>query len=107
LDSPDITFQPPDKVAGVVEQISNQLLHQTTVSLGPRFQWDTRDSVFYPKQGFFTEAASDFFSTGLASKWSYQYYKVSFNKYTTLSEHQIHAFRGHCQLGREPERLGR
>jgi len=94
LDSSDITFQPPDEVANVIEQIQNQLLHQTTVSLGPRFQWDTRDSVFYPKRGLFMEVASDFFSTGLGSKWSYQYYKASFNKYTTLSAHQVLAFRG-------------
>src|SRR5262249_13223304 len=65
LNSSDIAFQPPDKVAGVVDQLGNQFLHQTTVSLGPRFQWDTRDSVFYPKQGFLFEIASDFFSTGL------------------------------------------
>ena len=93
LDSSDITFQPPEQVSNVIDQIRNQLLHQTTVSLGPRFQWDTRDSVFYPKRGFLTEAASDFFSTGLGSKWSYQYYKASFNKYNSLSEHQILAFR--------------
>jgi outer membrane protein assembly factor BamA len=78
----------------VIEQVRNQLLHQTTVSLGPRFQWDTRDSVFYPKHGFLMEVASDFFSTGLGSKWSYQYYRASFNKYSTLSEHQVLAFRG-------------
>jgi hypothetical protein len=94
LGSSDITSEPPDKVSGIVEQINNQLLHQRTVSLGPRFQWDTRDSVFYPKEGFLAEVASDFFSTGLGSKWSYQYYKVSFNKYTTLTDHQILAFRG-------------
>lgn len=94
LDSSDITSEPPDNVASVVEQIRDQLLHQTTVSLGPRFQWDTRDSVFYPRHGFLAEAASDLFSTGLGSKWSYQYYKVAFNKYNTLSEHQVLAFRG-------------
>ena len=94
LESSDITFQPSDKVSNVVDQIRNQLLHQTTVSLGPRFQWDTRDSVFYPKRGYLTDIASDFFSTGLGSKWTYQYYRASFNKYSTLSEHQVLAFRG-------------
>ena len=93
-DSSDITAQPPERIANVLDQISSQLLHQTTVSLGPRFQWDVRDSVYYPKHGFLAEVASDFFSTGLGSKWSYQYYKVSFNKYTALSEHQVLAFRG-------------
>ena len=93
LHSPDITSEPPDKVTNVIEQIQNQLLHQTTVSIGPRFQWDTRDSTFYPKHGFLAEVASDFFATRLGSKWSYQYYKASFNKYNALSEHQVLAFR--------------
>ena len=92
-ESSDITFQPPDKISNVVDYFRNQLIHQTTVSLGPRFQWDTRDSVFYPKRGFLTEITSDFFSTGLGSKWSYQYYRASFNKYTGLGEHQVFAFR--------------
>jgi hypothetical protein len=94
LDSADITNQPLDRVTQVIDQVREHLLHQTTVSLGPRFQWDTRDSVFYPKLGFLAEVASDFFSTGLGSKWSYQYYKASFNKYNELSENQVIAFRG-------------
>jgi outer membrane protein assembly factor BamA len=94
LDSSDITVEPPDRVAGVVEQFRSELLHQTTVSVGPRFQWDTRDNVFYPKHGFLAEVSSDFFSTGLGSKWIYQYYKVASNKYTALSEHQVLALRG-------------
>ena len=93
LKSSDITSEPPDQVANIIQQFRSQLLHQTTVSLGPRFQWDTRDSIFYPKHGFLTEVASDFFSTGLGSKWSYQYYKASLNKYNALSEHQALAFR--------------
>lgn len=93
LQSSDITFEPPDQVANVIDQIRNQLLHQTTVSLGPRFEWDTRNSVYYPERGLLMEVASDFFSTGLGSKWSYQYYKASFNKYNSLSEHQVLAFR--------------
>jgi len=93
-DSSDITSEPPDKLSGVLDQFNGQLTHQKTVSLGPRFQWDTRDSVFYPRHGFLAEVASDFFSTGLGSKWSYQYYRVGFNKYNALSEHQVLAFRG-------------
>jgi len=42
---------------------------------------------------FSPKLASDFFSTGLGSKWSYQYYRASFNKYNALSEHQVLAFR--------------
>jgi hypothetical protein len=58
LNSSDMTSQPPDEVANVIEQFEGQLTHQTTVSLGPRFQWDNRDSVFYPKRGFLMEVAS-------------------------------------------------
>ena len=94
FESSDVTVEPPDQVANVLDQIRNQLLHQTTVSLGPRFQWDTRESVFYPRRGFLMEVASDFFAEGLGSQWSYQYFRTSFNKYNSLSEHQVLAFRG-------------
>ena len=94
LDSSDVTGQPPDQVAGVVAQIGDQLLRQQTVSLGPRFQWDSRNSTFYPTQGVFLDVNADFFGEGLGSKWSYQYYKIAFNKYTALSQHQVLAFRG-------------
>ena len=40
---------------------ATQLLRQQTVSLGPRVQWDSRDSVFYPKRAFL-DANMDFFS---------------------------------------------
>ena len=93
LTSSDIETQPPDRVTNVIERIQNELLHQTTVSIGPRFQWDTRDSVFHPKHGFLAEGTADFFSTGLGSKWSYQFFRATFNKYTSVSEHQVIAVR--------------
>jgi outer membrane protein assembly factor BamA len=94
LDSSDVTAQPPEQVANVIEQIGTELVQQQTVSLGPRFQWDSRDSTFYPKKGVFMDVNADFFGEGLGSKWSYQYFKVGFNKYMSLSEHQVVAFRG-------------
>ena len=94
LDSSDITNQPPDEVAAVIDQIGDQLLRQQTVSLGPRFEWDSRDSVFYPKRGVLMDVNTDFFSTGLGSKWSYQYFKVGFNKYIQVGPTQVVAFRG-------------
>jgi outer membrane protein assembly factor BamA len=94
LDSSDITSQPPDDVAAVIDQLRAHLFRHQTVSLGPRFQWDSRDSVFYPKRGFLTEFATDFFSQSLGSKFAYQYYKLSFNKYNKIDEHQVLAFRG-------------
>ena len=93
LDSSDVTAEPPQQVSNLINQITDVLFHQQTVSLGPRFQWDSRDNVYYPKKGTFMEAAGDFFAEGLGSKWTYQYYKTSFNRYQQLSEHQVIAFR--------------
>jgi hypothetical protein len=93
LGSSDVTHEPPEKVAAVIDQIGDQLLGQQTVSLGPRFQWDSRDSVFYPKQGVFMDVNMDFFGTGLGSKWNYEYYKVGFNKYIQVARTQVIAFR--------------
>jgi|WetSurSiteA1Bulk_404760.scaffolds.fasta_scaffold05256_2 hypothetical protein len=94
LDSSDITFQPPEQIAEVIDEIRNQLLSQQTVSIGPRFEWDSRDSVYYPKHGLFMDFWVDFFAEGLGSKWTYQHYKVAFNKYNKLGGTGVFAFRG-------------
>lgn len=86
--------EPPEQVADVINQIGDDLFRQQTVSVGPRFQWDTRDEIFYPKRGLFLDFGLDAFAKGLGSKWNYQYYKIGFNKYNRLSEHQVLAFRG-------------
>ena len=93
LDSPDIPFQ-PEQIADVIDELREQFLHQQTVSIGPRFEWDSRDNTFYPKRGFLMDFQADLFAQGLGSKWTYQYYKVAFNKYAKLGEHQVLAFRG-------------
>ncbi len=94
LGSSDITFQPPEEVANVIEQIREQLFHQRTVSIGPRLEVDTRDNTFYPKKGFLLDLAGDFFAEGLGSAWNYQFYKFGFNKYNKLGDYQVFAFRG-------------
>jgi outer membrane protein assembly factor BamA len=94
MDSSEITDQPPEDVAAVIDQIREQFFRQQTASIGPRFQWDSRDNVFYPRQGLLTEVATDFFAEGLGSNFSYQYYKVSFNKYNKFGDHQVLAVRG-------------
>ncbi len=94
LDSSDVTVQPPEQVAVVIDQIGDALFRQQTVSMGPRFEWDSRDNVFYPTRGVFLDLFVDLFEQGLGSKWTYQNYKVGFNKYTQLGSHQVFAFRG-------------
>jgi outer membrane protein assembly factor BamA len=93
LEDPDFEPQPPDEVAQVIDELQDHFTGQQTVSIGPRFEWDTRDNVFYPNRGLFLDVWSDFFTTGLGSKWTYQYYKIGFNKYMKLDEHQVLAFR--------------
>lgn len=94
LNLPDIEINPPDDLRDVLDQIRPDLLHQQTVAIGPRFQWDTRDNTYYPRRGVFLDSGIDVFSGALGSKFNYQYYKVAFNKYTSLSPHQVLAVRG-------------
>ncbi len=94
LDSSDITVQPPQQVAEVIEEIRSELLQQQTVAVGPRLEWDSRDNLYYPKQGVLMDLGLDLFAKGLGSKWTYQTYKAVFNKYVGVREHQVLAFRG-------------
>lgn len=87
LDSPDIPFQPPEQVEKVIDEIRAHFFHRQTASIGPRFDWDSRDNTFYPRRGVFMDFEADLFARGLGSKWTYQYYKVAFNKYAKLGEH--------------------
>src|SRR4051812_49136899 len=89
FDDSDITHEVPEKVAAVIDQIGDQLLGQQTASLGPRIQWDSRNSTFYPTKGIFMDINADFFGTGLGSKWNYEFYKVAFNKYIQVAKTQV------------------
>ncbi|MGH9764033.1 MAG: BamA/TamA family outer membrane protein, partial [Blastocatellia bacterium] len=90
---PDIVTNPPQRIADIIAAIRDNLFRQQTVSIGPHFQVDTRDNTFYPKGGVFVDFGIDLFTQTLGSKFTYQYYKGAFNKYTSLSEHQVLAYR--------------
>jgi hypothetical protein len=92
-DSSDMTFQPPEQVAGVIDEIRGQLAQQQTVSIGPRFEWDSRDNVYYPKHGGLMDLWMDLFAEGLGSEWTYQFYKVAFNKYNRVGGYGVLATR--------------
>jgi len=76
-------------------------------SLGFRLQRDTRPNRFYPTTGTFLDFTADFFSQGLGSKYSFQSYKFTFNKFVSVSQKQVLAFDlGFCGTGGEPPFYG-
>ena len=54
-------------------------------ALGLRLNRDTTPNRFYPTQGTILDFTSDFFAQSLGSKYSFQAYRFSFNKFWSLS----------------------
>jgi hypothetical protein len=85
---------PPPGFEDIVGELRQDLSRQKTLPIGPRFQWDTRDNTFYPRRGFFLDSGIDFFSKAIGSDFTYQYYKIGFNKYASVGKNQVIAVRG-------------
>jgi hypothetical protein len=82
-------------------------LHTALTAVGFRLLRDTRPNRFYPTSGTLLDFTSDFFSQGLGSKYSFQSYKFTFNKYCSLTQRQVLAFNGFaCITGGEPPFYG-
>ena len=82
-------------------------LQTTLTSVGAVVTRDTSSNRFYPTGGTFFNFASDFFSQGLGSKYSFQSYKTTFNYYRSLSEKQVLAYNAFfCATGGEPPFYG-
>lgn len=90
----DIDVNPPEELKEIIAEIGGDLFHQRTVAVGPRFQWDTRDNTYYARAGVFLDSGADLFTEALGSKFTYQYFRLAFNKYTALGKHQVIAVRG-------------
>ncbi|HTQ96447.1 MAG TPA: BamA/TamA family outer membrane protein, partial [Candidatus Acidoferrum sp.] len=68
---------------------------------------DSRINRFYPTQGMFLQFSGDFFSQGLGSKYSFQSYKLAFNKYHSFGAKQVLAYNLYvCGTGGEPPFYG-
>lgn len=67
-------------------------LRTSLVALGFRVIRDTRPNRFYPTEGTLVDFTSDFFSQGLGSKYSFQSYKFTANKYFSFGEKQVLAY---------------
>lgn len=91
---PDNDLELPAEIREIIDGIRDNLFRQKTVALGPRLQFDTRDNTMYPKRGLFVDSGIDFFAEAIGSKFTYQYTKIAVNKYVTLKDRNIVAFRG-------------
>lgn len=67
-------------------------VHTNLRALGFEVVRDSRPNRFYPLKGSLTDFTGDFFATGIGSKYSFQSYKFTFNKYFSLSEKQVLAY---------------
>lgn len=82
-------------------------LDTSLTALGFRLNRDTRANRFYPTDGTFVDFTADFFSQALGSKYSFQSYKFSFNKYWGLTQNQVLASGSFaCFTGGEPPFYG-
>jgi outer membrane protein assembly factor BamA len=82
-------------------------LRTTLTALGFGMQRDTRSNRFYPTGGSLLDVTSDFFSGALGSKYAFQSYKVTFNKYAGLTKNQILAYNVFgCATGGRPPFYG-
>lgn len=82
-------------------------LHTTLRALGLRLKRETSPNRFYPTSGTQLDFTSDFFSEALGSKYSFQSYRFSFNKYGSLSKNQVLAYNLFvCGTGGDPPFYG-
>ena len=82
-------------------------LDTNLTAVGFRLNRDTRPNRFYPTAGTLVDFTADFFSQGLGSKYSFQSYKFTFNKYWGWTQNQVLASGSFaCFTGGEPPFYG-
>ena len=76
-------------------------------AVGFHVKRETAPNRFYPTTGSLLDFTSDFFSQTLGSKYSFQSYRFTFNKYGSLSNKQVLAYNlFFCATGGEPPFYG-
>lgn len=82
-------------------------LNTTLIAIGATLIRDTSLNRFYPTSGTYFRFTADFFSQTLGSKYSFQSYVTAFDKYWSLSEHQVLAYNAYfCTTGGMPPFYG-
>jgi hypothetical protein len=67
-------------------------LHTALRSLGFEAWHDSRPNRFYPLKGMVLDFTGDIFAQALGSKYSFQSYRFTFNKYISLNDKQVLAY---------------
>jgi Omp85 superfamily domain len=73
-------------------------LESTQSMIGAHLQYDTRDSVFYPRRGILLDLHAEFHDPAWGDDFTYQVYKLYYNQYISLGERQVLAVRGAGQI---------
>ncbi len=82
-------------------------LHTDLRALGMEIWRDSRPNRFYPLKGSVIDFTGDFFAHDLGSKYSFQSYKFTFNKYWSLNDKQVLAYNFFwCGTGGSPPFYG-
>jgi Omp85 superfamily domain len=82
-------------------------LDTSLISLGFRILRDTSPNRFYPTSGSVIDFTADFFAQGLGSKYSFQSYKATYNKYWSVGDKQVLAYNAFfCGTGGAPPFYG-
>ncbi len=66
--------------------------------IGAHVQYDTRDSVFFPRKGILADLYAEFHDPAWGDDFTYQVYKLYYNQYISLGERQVLAVRGAGQV---------
>lgn len=68
-------------------------LRTRIAAFGLRLQRDTRDNTFYPTRGSLFDVTGNSFDKTWGSNFNYQTYQIAYNKYASLNDRQVVAFR--------------
>jgi outer membrane protein assembly factor BamA len=82
-------------------------LSTSLTSLGFTIRRDTRPNRFYATAGTFFEFNSYFFANEFGSKYSFESYRATFNKYASIGDRQVLAYNAYfCATGGQPPFYG-
>lgn len=105
--SSDITLRSASSTGSQPDPPPDVGLHTTLRALGLRLKRETTLNRFYPTNGTLLDFTTDFFSEALGSKYSFQAYRFTFNKYSSLTKNQVLAYNLFvCGTGGKPPFYG-